>query len=498
MRVLASVSVTLTKGRLQIFRSTAWHRGHSHVHMKAMFGSCVIAALCAACATPTAKPAAAEAPAGFEQQSAGRAAWPGEDWHHGFASNELDGLVALARQNNLDLAAAEARIRQADARARAAGGAILPRVDAGANATRVTGGSHGKSATETDWSALLSASYEVDFWGKNRATSRSAQLSALASQADRDTLALTVLTGVANGYFQVLSLRERVDIARANLNSAREVLQVIEARFNAGAATAVELATQKAAVANAELAIPPLEQQEIEARGALALMVGRVPEGFSVAAQRLDGLTEPSVAPGLPAELLMRRPDVSAAEAGLQAAHADLAAARAAMFPTLTLTGSGGVQNPAVQAAVITLEGTGYSLSLGASLVQTIFDGGRRRAARDEAEAREQELLASYRAAIVNALLDVETALSAIRHLDMQQAAQTENVIQSERAFEGARLRYRAGAGDYLSVLDSQRTLYAARDQSSQYKLARLQAVVGLCKALGGGWRQPISATQGT
>ena len=458
---------------------------------KVRFGSCAIAIACAGCATSGPDSPPAISPPAFEQQPPGPPTWPEKDWYRGFASEELDSLVELSQQSNLDLAAASARIRQADARARAAGAAILPQIDVGGNAVHYTGRSNGQTANETDWSALLSASYEVDFWGKNRATSQSAQLSSLASQAERDTLALTTLSSVANGYFQVLSLRERLNIARANLESTREVLQVIDARYNAGAATAAELATQRAAAANAELTIAPLEQQEVEARGALALLVGHAPEGFSVTAQHLDGLSEPAVVPGLPAELLLRRPDVLAAETNLQAAHADLAAARAAMFPSLTLTGSGGVQNPAVQAAVITLVGTGSTLSLGASLVQTIFDGGRRRAARDEAQAKEEELLANYRAAILSAFSDVEIALSAIRHLDMQRAAQTENVQQSERAFEGARLRYRAGAGDYLSMLDAQRTLYTARDQSSQYKLARLQAAVGLFKALGGGWRQP-------
>ena len=471
--------------------------------MKVQLGSCAIAFLCASCATqPGTGTPPVVAPAAFEQQpaTAGQPAWPEKDWYRGFASQELDSLVELAQQNNFDLAAAAARIRQADARARAAGAAILPQVDLNGNAVYYTGGSNGQTVDETDWSALLSASYEIDFWGKNRASSQSAQLSALASQAERDTLALTTLTGVANGYFQVLSLRERLNIARANLESTREVLQVIEARYNAGAATAAELATQRAAVANAELTIAPLEQQEVEARAALALLVGHPPEGFAVNAQHLDDLSEPAVVPGLPADLLLRRPDVLAAETNLQAAHADVAAARAAMFPSLTLTGSGGAQNPAVQAAVITLEGAGYQLSVGAALVQTIFDGGRRRAARDEAQAKEEELLANYRAAILSAFADVETALSAIRHLDTQRAAQTENVTQSERAFEGARLRYRAGAGDYLSMLDAQRTLYTARDQSSQYKLARLQAAVGLFKALGGGWQQPArtAATPGT
>ena len=470
------------------------------MHVKVIFGSCVVAILCAACATPATTPVPTDSPAAFEHQPSAQPAWPDRDWYQGFASEELDGLIQQAQQNNLDLGAAAARIRQADARARAAGAPVLPQVDVGGNAIYIGGGSHGQTVNETDWSALLSASYEIDFWGKNRAAAQSARLSVQASQAERDTLTLTTLTSVANAYFQVLSLRERMSIARANLDSAREVLQVIEARYNAGAATVVELATQKAAVANAELAIAPLEQQEIEARGALALLVGRAPEDFSIAAQHLDDLSEPVIAPGLPAELLMRRPDVLAAETNLQAAHADLAAARAALFPSLTLTGGGGAQNPAVQAAVITLGGAGYTFSLGASVVQTIFDHGRRSAARDEAQAKEEELLLNYRAAILNALLDVEVALSAIHHLDLQQAAQIENVAQSERAFEGARLRYRAGSGDHLSVLDSQRTLYAAREQASQYKLARLQAVVGLCKALGGGWQQPADATtsQGT
>jgi NodT family efflux transporter outer membrane factor (OMF) lipoprotein len=448
----------------------------------------------AACATPKRTDIEANAPAAFEyaQEMAGK--WPPQDWYGGFDSAELDELVALAKRNNLDLAAAAARIRQADARARAAGAAILPQIDAGGNLTHVTGRARGQTASETDWSALLSASYEIDFWGKNRDAAHSAQFAAAAGQADHDALVLTTLTSVANGYFLVLSLRERLALAEQNLRSVRDVLEVIEARFNAGAAAAADLAAQRAAVANAELALPALRQQEVEARGALALLVGRAPEGFEVRGQPLDSVLEPSVTPGLPSALLLRRPDVLAAEMNLRAANADLAAARAALFPSLTLTGSGGLQNPAVQAAVLTLEGTGYSLSLGASLVQTIFDGGRRRSVRDEAQAKEQELLAVYRLAILNALLDVENALFALQQLDAQQTAQTQNVAQSELAYEGARLRFRAGSEDYLRVLDAQRTLFAAREQLSQYRLARLQTVVGLCKALGGGWQpQPPS-----
>jgi NodT family efflux transporter outer membrane factor (OMF) lipoprotein len=266
-------------------------------------------------------------------------------------------------------------------------------------------------------------------------------------------------------------------------------MEVIEARYNAGAASAVELATQRATVANTELALPDLRQQEAAELGALALLSGHDPERFTVTGQPLSELKEPQVSAGLPSQLLTRRPDLLAAEASLVAAHADLRAAQAALFPTITLTGSGGLQNPAVQAAVTTLEGTGSALTLGAGIVQTIFDGGRRRAVRAEAAAREQELLANYRSAIRNALLDVETALSAIQHLEQQRAAQAESLAQSTRALEGAELRYRAGSGDYLTMLEAQRLLYAARDQASAYRLARLQALVNLGKALGGGWQ---------
>jgi outer membrane protein TolC len=188
--------------------------------------------------------------------------------------------------------------------------------------------------------------------------------------------------------------------------------------------------------------------------------------------------------------LLQRRPDVFAAEENLRAAHADLEQARAAFFPSITLTGSGGVQNPAVQAAVITLAGVGPSLTVGATLVQSIFDNGRLRAARDEAAAKEDEILAQYRAAILAALWDVETALAAVSHLDGQAGSQTESLAQGELALAGAQARYREGAGDFQTVLNAQQSLYATRELMSQYRLARFQSVVGLCKALGGGWAQ--------
>lgn len=451
----------------------------------------IVGALTAGCETAAPLRTDTDVPAAFDGALAGHpAAWPSQAWYRGFSSDELNTLIDLATKNNRDMAGARARLEQADARARKAGAAILPGIQGGASADFLAGHSGNGSAHETDWSALLSTSYEVDFWGRNRATVSAAGFLATASRADRDTLALTTLAGVANGYFRVLALRERTAIARLNVEAVRSVLGVIQARYDAGMASPVDLATQKTALANAALLVPDLDQQEAEARAALALLVGRVPEGFRIQGEPLASLAEPVVAAGMPAELLTRRPDVFAAEANLQSAHADLAAARAALFPGLTLTAGAGLQNPALNAAVLTLPGVGPTLALGASLTQTIFDHGRLRAQRAEAEARDEELLAAYRSAIAAALADVENALGALHQLDVAREFQMERLAQSEQAFEGAKLRYQAGSSDLLGLLEAQRDWYAARDQFVLYRLARLQALIGLCKALGGGWTQ--------
>src|SRR5882762_6721993 len=243
----------------------------------------LVAALGAGCSLQATKPPAVAMPASFEQAlPSDQAAWPGSDWYRGFGSPELNGLIELASSNNFDVSAARSRIAQADARARQAHAAILPSVDAGGNANYLAGHSINGSAHETDWAALLSASYEVDFWGKNRATANSARYLAVASRADRDTVALTTLAGVANGYFQVLSLRERLTIARSNVDAARTLMGIVDARFNVGLSNPVEVATQKAALASAELTIPELEQLQEEAVAALAVLLGRSPEGFRI------------------------------------------------------------------------------------------------------------------------------------------------------------------------------------------------------------------------
>lgn len=452
----------------------------------------VAALLClAGCATSPAPPVPVEVPGAFDHADSTAAQWPGQQWYRDFGSEELDALIDEAVRANTDVAAARSRVTQADARARQAGAALLPSVDANGTANYLAGHSSHGGGHELDWAAQLTASYEVDFWGKNRAAAQSAHLLAGASRAERDAVALTTLAGVANAYFDLLALRERVAIAQSNGETAQQLLQVIKSRFDVQMASPVDLATQQAASDTAQIAISELQVQEAQARTALSLLLGRVPEQFEVKGQPLDSLHEPEVGAGLPSELLRRRPDIVQAEANLRAGHADLVAARAAMFPSLSLTAAGGVQNPALPATVLTIPGVGPSFALGANLVQPIFDHGKLAAQRDEVKAREVELLSAYRASILSALNDVENALAAIHFLDQARSFQVGSLEQTERAFQGAQLRYKAGSGDYLTLLEAQRTLYTARDQLVQFKLARLQALVGLCKALGGGWSAP-------
>jgi NodT family efflux transporter outer membrane factor (OMF) lipoprotein len=222
----------------------------------------------------------------------------------------------------------------------------------------------------------------------------------------------------------------------------------------------------------------------------LALLLGRPPEGFNVTAQDLVSIAAPSVAPGLPSGLLVRRPDIATAEANLQSANANLAVARAALLPSISLTASGGISTGTLTGLVTNPI---FTAGIGLSLAQTIFDAGRREAVTDEARAREQELLLAYRSTAITAFSEVETTLGSIANLDAQLGFQAEQVAQSELAFDIAQARYREGVDDFLIVLDAQRSLYQARDQLGLVRLQQLLSLVALYKALGGGWEDPAA-----
>ncbi len=451
-----------------------------------------VAALAGCASSPPPPPPAGEVPAHFEQAiDASAPLWPSPTWWEGFQDPQLDELILRAQAENWDLYQATARVRQADARARAAGAAFLPSVDLNANSTSYYGRSHGISERETDYGASLGVSYDLDFWGKHRDAMQSADFTWRATQAERATVALAITSGVATTYFQLLSVQEHLDTGRANIKASEATLEVLQRRVDAGYAANSDVTQQRANLAAQRAALPALEQQALELRGALALLDGVAPERLNLRPAKLAEVQMPTVRPGLPAELLIRRPDIVSAESALLAAHADLSLARKAYLPDIKLTASGGVAYPALAAAINTLPGFGLAANAGATLTQAIFDGGKLHNKVDESSAREQELLGAYRAAVLSALSDVENALGSIVHLSEQESELRLQVDESQKVLRTARLRYMVGSADFLVITDAQRSLYQGQDQLADAHRARLAAMVTLFKALGGGWEAP-------
>ena len=415
-------------------------------------------------------------------------------WTH-FASPELNRLIAQARAGSYDLAAAVARVQQAQASAVIAGAPLLPEVKFGGSGNReklLRGKGYSQLDASDDNKAVdffdtnLTASYEVDFWG-GKAAARDSALQALkASEFDQATVELTLLSGVAAGYVQTLAFDEQLRIARLNLANAQRVLHVVQTRYDAGSATALELAQQKSLVAGQQRQLPLVAQQAQEARITLAVLLGQPVQHLALGSTSFAQLHWPSIGSGLPSELLSRRPDIASAEAKLTAAQADITVARAAMLPSLTL---GATLGSGADRLGDILRSPFYNLTAG--LAAPIFNNGRLSAERDKATARQQELLQTYRASIISAFADVEKALNSISGLDQQRQWQDEELKQAQQAFDIAQSRYSAGAEVLLTVLQTQRTLYQAQDQNVQLRLARLQASIALYKALGGGW-QPL------
>jgi multidrug efflux system outer membrane protein len=450
----------------------------------------VLAAVTGCSFIPEMPPTGVTVPAAWSEEAA--SPWPDAEWWQAFGSPRLDALVAEARAANPDLAAAAARVLQAEAQTRISGATLWPTVDAGLDVSRQRFGS-GRTGTGrvsrdrdvTAWASSIAASYELDLWGRNRAALAAAESSALASRFDRETVAITLTGNVAATYFQLLALRDRLELARRNLANAERVLEVVRARVETGAVSPLDLAQQRTVVANQRAQIPPLEAQARQAQNAIAVLLGRPPQGFALPPAGLASIRTPDIRAGLPSELLARRPDIRAAEARLAAANADVGAARAAWFPAVALTGQYGIQSAALSSL---FDPSGGLLTVAAGLTQPIFQGGRLQAQEDLAYARREELVAAYRGAVHAAFADVEDSLVAASRSAEELALRAEAVDQARLALELAETRYRAGAVDLLAVLDAQRSLFQAEEQLVQTRLTRLQALVDLYRAMAGGF----------
>ncbi|MCO8251881.1 efflux transporter outer membrane subunit [Comamonas thiooxydans] len=405
-------------------------------------------------------------------------------WWHSFGSPELSALVEQARTQSLDVAAAVARVQQADARAVYARAALVPDLNADFGATRSAAMDSHTERDASTWRVGLSSSYELDFWGRQRALRDAAESNRQASVFDRETVRLTVTASVAQAWLQCVGLRERAAIAQLNLEISERLLKLVESRARYGAATSVELAQQRGQVAAQQRVVALLRKQIADAHAVLALLSGQWTMDL-VSETSLSNLVIPGVRQGTPADLITRRPDVAKAEAQLLAADANLAAARAAMLPRVTLTA--GLSSESEKLSRL-LENPLSSLAAG--ILAPIFDAGRLASNRELAAAQKRELVIGYRKAILQAFNDVQTALNAVDGAKRQALVQAQEVAQAQRALSLAESRYKAGADNLQTLLDVQRVAYQSRDLAVQIRQERLQASIALYRALGGGWRR--------
>jgi multidrug efflux system outer membrane protein len=414
--------------------------------------------------------------------------WPEPGWWHGFGSPQLDDLIAEAERNNDDLAGAIARVREADAQVRIAGAPLFPTLDLGADATRERTAVPGSGPRITNiFNPQITASYELDFWGKNRALRNAARATAIASRYDQQTVALTVVRSVAGTYFQALEFLDRIQVAQQNLENGQKILRGLKLEQSAGTVTGLDVAEQETAVALLEAAIPPLLQQLRQSVYALAVLVGKTPESMDVTSGSLTEISSPAIAAGLPSQLLSRRPDVAEAEQQLIAANADITVARAALFPDIALTASGGYESSRL-ASLISPANRVYALSAG--LTQPIFHGGALHGQVSFSEARYTELLTTYHKTVLTAFSNVESALVAARETADQQERQRDAVAKARRAFEFAQTQMSVGTVNVLTVLNTEGALFSAQDVLVQVQYSHLQALIDLYTALGGGWQQ--------
>ena len=397
-----------------------------------------------------------------------------EAWWESFETAELEALVADALAANQTLAQGIANIRAARAAVQIADAAFLPQASAGLSASSSTAG---QGLDDIGASGRLSASYQLDLFGANAANRAAALASLDAAVFSQRALELTVQADVASNYFSLLDARAQLAVARQNLDISERIFEIVEVRYEAGAISGFDVSAQRAQLANARARIPQIEAQITGFETALAILTGRVPQGFEAPGDDILDVALPQIPAGLPSDLLLRRPDLLQSEASLRGANANIVAARAAFFPTVDL-GAG-------LSALLT-GGTSLTGSLSAGLAQTVFSGGRLDGQLEASLARRDAQLAAYRQSILSALRDVDVSLQASETNAAREAQLEIAEAAAADALEAAELRYRAGSDDLTSLLNAQQTYFDASSNLVQVRLDRLTSAINVYVSLGG------------
>jgi outer membrane protein, multidrug efflux system len=478
---------------LGVIHSVMSGRARKHSRIGALL---VLGPVLSGCIIGTERPELSlEVPANYRAapKAGADAAVPIVDWWRGFRSGELTALMDAAQVHNLDIAVAIAQIVEADAQVGVSGAPLLPTLTGNGSAERqkqssantITSGQGFGGTTFNTFQTNLTASYMVDFWGKNRATLYAAEENATVARYNREVVALSTIVTVANTYFQILAAQDEIRVTKRNLEAADRILTLIKKQFNGGTASQLDVSQQEALAATQRAAIPPLEVTVGQNIAALALLVGRAAPDFTIHGGSTRQIVVPRVTPGLPSELLYQRPDIRQAEAQLAASNFSVESARAAFFPQIQLTGTTGFQSAAL-ASLFTPGAWFYTLT--ASLTQPIFDGFLLESQLKQAKGVQLQNLQAYRKSVLSAFADVEKALIALQKFTLQEKLQQQVVNASQQAFDVAEKQLQGGTINLITVLQAEQTLFTAQNTLVQVRLNKLLAATSLFQALGGGW----------
>jgi NodT family efflux transporter outer membrane factor (OMF) lipoprotein len=412
------------------------------------------------------------------------------EWWRTFNSPVLDGLIEQALRDSPTLIAAEERLKQAERNFARSRDDLFPELSLSASTRRTySGGNQAPEVTTDSTSVGLSTSYSVDMFGIQAARYRTQVATFIGTKYDTDLARITLAQNVARAYFNLLGVRSRVEVARRNLVIAEDLLRIQEARYREGVATEFTFRQQTTQVQQQRTQLIPLENQMRAAETALGLLLGITPQEFRIVGEPIEALTVPEIAPWVPSELLLRRPDMAAAELDMANASANLYIARASLIPvTLTLNGSG---NTGSQELFSLTDSRTWSAGGVLSIAEGIFNFRQRRTNVLNAESNEYIALVNYAQTIRQALKDVDDTLATAEANLRSEESTRETLANAQRALELAEVELREGAANRQEVLDAQRSLFSAEDSLVQARLTRLNTAVGLYVALGGGWSLP-------
>ena len=412
-----------------------------------------------------------------------------QKWWEVFQDQQLQGLIRTALQQNYDVRIAATRILEAQAQVGITRSDQFPAVGGGVQAANERYADT-KTYSQYDTSSTqvgLALFWDLDFWGKYRRASEAARANLLATEWARQAVVSTLVSDVATAYFQLRAFDLQLEISRRTLASRQDSLQLTQKLANGGATSMLDVRQAEQLVFTAAETIPDLERRIEQQENFLSALLGSNPGPIARGAKLTEQAHAPEVPAGLPSSLLERRPDIREAEAVLIAANAQIGVAKAAYFPDISLTATGGYQSSALTSL---FTGPAGMWNFGGSLVQPMFTGGKIRSGVKYSEARQQEALLTYRQTIQQAFRGVSDALVEYRKDREFREQQQQLAISAQDAARLSDVRYRGGAASYLEVLTNETNYFAAEQGLAQAQLNELVGLVRIFRSLGGGWQQ--------